>query len=124
MKILNIIFTIVFLLFAALQWNDPDPLIWIPIYLYAAVLTLLAARRKYYPRLYLLGIGIYLIYALYLFFEQNGVLSWATEHDAENLVETMQASKPWIESTREFGGLLFVIIALLINYRAQKKGPV
>ncbi|MFM9911628.1 MAG: transmembrane 220 family protein, partial [Chitinophagaceae bacterium] len=56
MKLFNIIFASVFFLFAALQYNDPDPYIWIPIYLYAVVLCWYAFKGKYFPRAYLLGI--------------------------------------------------------------------
>lgn len=121
MKILNIFFALVFLLFAGLQYNDPDPYIWIPIYLYASILCWLAFRDKFYPRAYIIGMVIYLIYAVYLFFDKNGVWSWATEHHAEGLVQTMKAEKPWIEETREFGGLLIVFVALLINYLSSRK---
>ena len=38
MKKLNIIFAVVFALFAILQYNDPDPYLWIPIYGYAAII--------------------------------------------------------------------------------------
>ncbi|WP_336514736.1 transmembrane 220 family protein [Pollutibacter soli] len=116
MKILNVFFVIIFVISAGLQYNDPDPYIWIPIYLYAAVLCWLAVRGKYHPKAYLLGIVVYLAYAAYLFFDKNGVLSWAEEHHAESLVTTMKASKPWIEETREFGGLLILTIAMLINW--------
>src|SRR6185436_8017960 len=116
MRVFNLIFFIVFVLFAALQYNDPDPYIWIPIYGYAAVLCFLAFRRKYFPAAYLVGIGVYLLYAVYLFFTKNGVLDWATEHQAESIVQTMKAEKPWIEDTREFGGLLILIVVLLIDY--------
>jgi hypothetical protein len=36
MKYIALFFTIIFLLFAVLQYNDPDPILWIPIYLIAA----------------------------------------------------------------------------------------
>ena len=121
MKIFNIVFCIIFILFAALQYNDPDPYIWIPIYLYAAVLCWLAFKNKYYPKAYLAGIAVYLLYAIYLFFTKNGVLDWATEHHAENLVQTMKAEKPWVEDTREFGGLLILIVVLLINFLKSRK---
>lgn len=121
MKILNVFFVIIFLISAGLQYNDPDPYVWIPIYLYAAILCWQAVRGKYYPRAYILGIVVYLAYAAYLFFDKNGVLSWAEEHNAESLVTTMKASKPWIEETREFGGLLIVSVALLINWIAARK---
>lgn len=116
MKIFNIFFCLVFILFAALQYNDPDPYIWMPIYLYTAVLCVLAARKKFYRGAYLIGILVYLIYATYLFFDKYGVMDWAVNHQAENIAQTMKATKPWIEETREFFGLFILIIVLLVNY--------
>lgn len=116
MKIFNIFFCLVFILFAALQYNDPDPYVWVPIYLYTAVLCALAARKRFYKGAYLAGILVYLAYAAYLFFDRQGVMDWATHHHAENIAQTMKAGKPWIEETREFFGLFILIIVLLINY--------
>ena len=124
MKIFNILSAIIFVLFAALQYNDPDPYIWMPIYLYAAFLCFLAIKHKYSPVLYIIGLVVYFLYASYLFFDKSGVLNWAEQHDAENLVQTMKATKPWIEETREFGGLLIVMIALIINMISLKKQKV
>jgi general stress protein CsbA len=126
MRIFNVFFCLVFILFAGLQYNDPDPYIWMPIYLYAAVLCALAAQKRYYLGAYLIGILVYLIYATFLFFDKYGVVDWATEHHAENIAQTMKAGKPWIEETREFFGLFILIIILLVNYtyasqRAMKK---
>lgn len=115
MKVLNIVFVLVFILSAALQYNDPDPYLWIPIYLYGAFLCYLAYKNKYNSSLYIIGLVFYIGYALYLFFDKQGVLSWANEHDAESITQTMKATKPWIEETREFGGLLILITALVIN---------
>jgi hypothetical protein len=124
MKYFNLVFAILFVLFAGLQYNDPDPYWWIPIYLYAAVLCWLASRGKYFPKAYLAGIAVYLAYAVYLFFTKDGVLDWAREHDAENLVQTMKAEKPWIEDTREFGGLLILIVVMLIDFfYSKRKAP-
>ena len=115
MKAFNIFFIIVFLLSAALQYNDPDPYIWMPIYLYGAWLCYQAIYRKYNPVLYIIGLVVYMGYAVYLFFDNQGVLSWAGKHNAENIVQSMKATKPWIEETREFGGLLILIVALATN---------
>lgn len=117
MRSLNIFFTVIFIIFAALQYNDPDPFVWIPIYLYAAFLCWKAAQGVYHRKLLAIGLLGYLGYALYLFFDRNGVLSWANEHAAESLVTTMKAEKPWIEETREFGGLLILMIAMAVNLR-------
>lgn len=115
MRAFNITFIIIFFLFAALQYNDPDPYIWIPIYLYAAFLCYQAVKHKYNSTLYFIGFIAYLGYAAYLLFDKTGVLAWAGEHHSESIIQTMQAEKPWIEETREFGGLVIVLLVLLIN---------
>lgn len=121
MKIFNLVFFILFIFFAALQYNDPDPYLWIPIYIYAASLCFLAFRNKWFPKANLVGITIYTLYAVYLFFTKDGVMDWAQKHEAESLVQTMKAEKPWIEDTREFGGLLILIAVLFINYITARK---
>ena len=122
MKVFNLVFCLVFIFFAALQYNDPDPYVWIPIYMYSAILCWLAFRNKFFPKAYLIGIIIYAVYAIGLFFWKNGVLDWASKHNAEDIAATMKADKPWIEETREFFGLLILIVVLLIDYfHARKK---
>lgn len=121
MKIFNLLFCLLFVLSAALQYNDPDPYIWIPIYGYGAVLCWLAFRNKYHPRAYLAGIGVYTAYAVYLFFAADGVWDWLTRHHAENIAQSMKAETPWIEDTREFFGLVILIVVLLIDYFYAKK---
>ena len=121
LKLFNIFFCIVFILFAAVQYNDPDPYIWMPIYLYTAILCWLAFRNKYFPGAYLLGIAVYAAYAFYKFFDQNGVWDWMTKHHATNIAGTMKAEQPWIEETREFFGLVILIVVLLIDYLHAKR---
>jgi hypothetical protein len=121
LKILNIIFCILFVLFAAVQYNDPDPWLWIALYLYGAVLCYLAVRNRNYMVLNVAGLVIYSVYALYLFFSDSGVLSWMTEHDSENIAQGMKATKPWIEKTREFFGLMILITVIVLNMRWNSK---
>lgn len=121
MKIFNIICVVLFVIFAGLQYNDPDPYVWIPIYMYAAVLCYLAARNKFYTGWMLAGVAVYALYGIYLFFEKDGVVDWATKHHAENIAGQMKAATPWIEDTREFFGLCMVSFALLMNYFYAKK---
>ncbi len=59
-------------------------------------------------------------YAALLFFAKDGVRNWITKYNHPSLTESMQATKPWIEKTREFFGLLIIIGALLINYFVSK----
>jgi hypothetical protein len=121
MKIFNILFSLLFLISAGLQYNDPDPHIWIPVYLYGTICCWLAFKNKFYPAAYLFGIVIFAGYALYLFFTEDGVLDWIQKHNAENIANSMKASTPWIEDTREFFGLVILIVVLLINFLYVKK---
>jgi hypothetical protein len=124
MKVFNLIFCVLFIVSAGLQYNDPDPYIWIPIYLMGAVICFQAFREKVYPVFTLLLSTLFIIYDLYLFFDKFGVLSWLNEHNAENIAASMKASAPWIEETREFFGLLIIIIVLMINYFVSKRSNV
>jgi len=77
-------------------------------------------RGKFYPKAYFCGILAYSGYAIYLFFDKYGVLNWYNDHAAENIAMSMKATKPWIEETREFGGLLILIIVLAIDYLTSR----
>ena len=121
MKIFNLFFCCTFVLFAALQYNDPDPYLWIPIYLFAAFLCWKASKGDFHPIATLVGIAFFTGYAIYKVFDQNGLLDWLNLHHAENIAETMKAEKPWVEESREFFGLLIIIIVLSINYFQSRK---
>jgi hypothetical protein len=116
MKFFNLLFCLLFIFSAALQYNDPDPYVWMPIYMYGAVLCWLAFRNKFYPKACLIGIIVYSVYAAGLFFWKDGVWDWITQHHAEDIAATMKAEKPWIEETREFFGLVILIVVLAINF--------
>lgn len=121
MKFFNLLFCILFIISAALQYNDPDPYLWIPIYLFGAFICFSAMKKNFYPTVTLAGVFMFISYGIYLFFDKNGVLTWLNLHQAENIAGSMKASAPWIEETREFFGLLILIAVLLTNYFASKK---
>jgi Ca2+/Na+ antiporter len=116
LSILNSIFCIAFLAFAYLNLNDVDPWLWVPIYMVASICCGFAIFNKFYPDIYLGAISFYLVYAVFLFFSKDGVRDWITKYKSPSLVESMQATKPYIEKTREFFGLLIISAALAINY--------
>jgi hypothetical protein len=116
--ILNIIFCLAFAAFAYVNLNDPDAWLWVSIYLVASICCGLASFQKYFPLVYLFAIGFYLIYAIRLFLMEDGVKDWIFKYKRASIVETMQATKPYIERTREFFGLLIISGALAINYFA------
>jgi hypothetical protein len=114
--ILNTFFCLAFAAFAYVNLNDPDAWLWVTIYLVASVFCGLAVFDKYFPVAYLVAIGFYLLYAIRLFFIKDGVRDWIVKYHNPSLVESMQATKPYIEQTREFFGLLIISAALAMNY--------
>lgn len=111
-RTIALIACLLFIAFGALQWNDPDPWLWMCVYGSAAFLCWMVHRGRILRAPIRIGMALCLLYATYLFFSADGVASWLMEHDAENLVQTMKADKPWIEKTREFGGLAIVFSVL------------
>jgi len=116
MIVFNIIFGLAFIYFAYLNLNDPDAWLWVSIYLVAAAGCLAAVFGYYFPTLYLVVTAFYLVYAIFLFFTKDGAWDWFTKYRMQNIAASMQATKPWIEKTREFFGLLIISGVLLINY--------
>jgi len=120
-KAFNIVFALLFVVCAGLQWNDPDPLIWIPLYLLAALSCAYAFKGIVAKRLNIFNIALYSVYAIYLFVAKDGVISWATEHHFDSLTRSMLASAPWIENTREFGGLFIMLVVCAVNLYVSKQ---
>jgi hypothetical protein len=124
MKFFNIFFCIVFILFAVVQYNDPDPYLWVPIYMYPALLCFLKCIQKPISSIaYWAGFLVFGAYAIYKMFDTNGIIDWIQFHNASNIASTMKAEKPWIEESREFFGLLIILIVLGINYIKKSNHP-
>lgn len=119
MKIVNFILAVMFLVFAFVQINDPDPVIWILIYGAMAVLCIMAIFN-FYPRKFLIGLLIlYLGYST-LYFES--VLKWLkSENKSELFDEIAKMNNLYIEESREFLGLLICMIVLLFYLIKSRK---
>lgn len=109
MKILYAILALVFLLFAALQWNDPDPMIWITGYSLVAVSCALAALGRY-PAWWMWGVAG--IIGLWMLAASPAMLQWANSGFVD-ITGEMKATTPVIEESREFLGLLIAFGAML-----------
>jgi len=116
MKVFNWFFIVCFILFAAVQYNDPDWYKWIPIYLYPAFLCWQAIKGKFNGLLYLLGYLVFGGYAVYKVFDKDGLIDWIKFHNASSITETMKANHPWVEESREFFGLLIILAVMVINH--------
>lgn len=121
MIVFNYIFAGLFTIFALLQINDPDPYVWIPIYGVVALICFFNAKKKYDRFAHLVILACCIIFGINLLIKSDSVVSWFNDHNAESLVENMKATKPWIENTREFGGLLIITIVTSINILKHKK---
>jgi len=122
MKLFNIFFCIVFILFAAVQYNDPDPYLWIPIYLYPALLSYLKLVQKPISKIaYWAGFLVFGAYAIYKIFDANGIIDWIKFHNASSIATTMKAEQPWVEESREFFGLVIILVVMAINYSKEGK---
>jgi hypothetical protein len=114
MKIFNIVFTLIFLSFAYLQFNDPDPLLWILIYGTMALMCGLAAANLYPKRVYLVLLVLFVGFStIYI----PSVLVWMQQDDLTALFdEIAKMEHLYIEESREFLGLMICVAVLVVNY--------
>lgn len=117
MKITNIILSLLFLSFAIVQYNDPDPWIWISIYVLIAMLCGLAAAGRFQKNLLMLGALAALITLGVMAPEFIGWLS----DGMPSIVTSMKAETPYIELVREFLGVLIVFLTLVFLYWQARK---
>lgn len=110
------ILSVIFLMFAYVQLNDPDPAIWFSIYLMIAVFF---GFSNFYPvpniLLYSAVIGL-LIFSVFHF---NYFYEWIRSNEKSELFGEMVYDKPYIEGTKEFLGLFLAIGSLLYLLRSK-----
>jgi hypothetical protein len=113
MKILNFVLAAAFMIFAFVQVNDPDPLLWIAIYGAMAVLAVLAMFNIYPKKVILTLLILYFLYSFYYF---PGVQEWISSGNKSELFDNVaKMNHLYIEESREFLGL-WICIAVLIFY--------
>ena len=99
-----IFFAVLFLLFAAVQYNDPDPQVWIPIYAFAAMACLMALTQIARPWFYGLMALIYAGTAYY---------QWPPAFEGFWLNEVGMKTMN-VELAREAGGLAICALAMVL----------
>lgn len=99
-----------FIVFAFVQYNDPDPFLWMVIYGSVGIVTILKAHG-WFPRstvlLFLIATGAFTLLHL------PHVIDWLTIQNSGNLITSMSEERPYIEGTREFFGLLMADLTLV-----------
>lgn len=109
-KAIHWIICVIFLLFAFVQLNDPDPAIWVIVYGMVAVLFGIGVF-KMIPKLLvyalMTGLFIFSMFHIQYFFD------WISSSDKSALFGEMIYEKPYIEGTREFLGLMIAMAAMV-----------
>ena len=106
-----------FLLFAYWQVNDPDPEIWVSVYIVAAIFCALTFKGKH-P---LIPLGIVIVACVLgaIYFYPNSVSDWVN-YELENQDLTMKTQQS--EEARETFGLLIMAVILSVSaYFGWKK---
>ncbi len=112
MRFVYIFFGIIFLLSAAVQYNDPDPAVWIAIYGAAAAVSFLG-MRDFLPRW-----GYLLLFVIYA----GGAISqWPPHFEGIFFNELATMRNMNIEAARESLGLGICALAMLI-FSFMKRG--
>jgi hypothetical protein len=113
MKVVNLLLAVLFVVFAFVQINDPDPALWILIYGVMAVTCVLAAFGYYYPKVL---IGILIVYGVYSLTYWSSISKWLKADNKAMLFDDVaKMENLYIEESREFLGLFICILVLIMH---------
>ncbi len=120
MRVVNFLLAVMFLIFAFVQINDPDPLIWIAIYGAMAVFSVMAIFDFFPVRVIWVALVILVGYS---FVYLDGVRAWMATENKSALFDDVAKMEHWyIEEAREFLGLLICVVVLAAYVvRARRK---
>jgi hypothetical protein len=100
-RLLNLTMALLFAFAAALQYNDPDPIPWIAVYLAAAAVSLAAAFGRRIPRGVLAAVAVIAIgWAALIAFGGPAASEYGRMFDA------WEMKSPAVEEAREVSGLM------------------
>ena len=119
MRIVNFLLAVMFLAFASLQLNDPDPVAWILIYGLMAVVCVMAIFEMYSRKLML---GLAIVFIVYCILLWPGVSEWLQQDDKGILFDEIMTMKyPYIEESREFLGLVISLLVLTFYFFRSRR---
>ena len=116
-KAIYLLISVLFSVFAILQYNDPDFYIWIPIYGWIAILYYFAFKGKYF--LFwnaLTGLLILAWIVIYIPF----IVQYKSS-EIESTFGSGEVKSLTVEHMREFLGLILCFLAILYLYFRAKK---
>jgi len=116
-KITNFILCIVFIIFALLQINDPDGVLWFSIYFIVALICLYNNFKPVPKQLLILTIIALLTYSTFHF---SLFIDYLETENKEEIFGEMVYDKPYLEGTREFIGLLIAAFGIIYQLKIRK----
>lgn len=120
MKILNGLLAILLIIFAAVQYNDPDAFLWIMIYLATAFMTGATLFDKYHTTITQL---LMFILSVNLFLLLPEFSSTIANYDSNAIVESSVTHTTNIQTEifKEVGGLIVCLLVLTFIFWQSKK---
>ncbi len=110
MRFLHILLALMFMAFASLQVNDPDPVLWILIYGSMSVVCVMAIFEFYNRKLMVVLTVGFLTYCVILW---PGISEWLQQENKSVLFDdVMKMEHLYIEESREFLGLVICLAVL------------
>ena len=111
MKVTNSIMAFLFMLSVAVQFNDPDPLVWVLVYAAAAIACVLYAFQRLNWLVPAVIALVSSLWAVYLFPEMIGNINDSSLSDIFNFFNMKTLGT---ELIREIGGLLIIVVWMIV----------
>jgi len=109
-KLVHTVIALMFMAMAIVQLNDPDPIFWVAVYMAVAfvpVSKLLAYRSI---AIFYVAVGMCLAGLL---ISAPGFIDYLSSQDFTAINGGMSEEKPYVESAREFLGMLIGAVCLM-----------
>ncbi len=117
-KTTNFILCILFIIFALLQLNDPDGILWFSIYFIVAIICLYNNFKPIPKPFLILTLVALLAYSAFHF---SLFIDYLETENKEEIFGEMVYDKPYLEGTREFIGLLIAAFGIIYQLNIRKK---
>jgi hypothetical protein len=120
MRYFSGLFFLLFILFAIVQYNDPDAWLWILIYFFCAAASAMVFFGRYHLPALLIGSLGFLVYAIVLF--PGDTRGWV---EAEQINRALTMHLPFVEEARESFGLMLSAavfsVYFIVGLRKKRK---
>lgn len=118
MTVLNIVFGLALLVAAAVQYNDPDSLVWIAVYALSGIACLAAAFGNATRPLAVVMLVICVAWGAFLF---PAVPQWLANHPVSYIFDDASTTVAYMEHSRESLGLLMAAVMLVLSLLFKTK---